>query len=180
MICHGMTDKQTDWLTDGHKHIDWRTDDKTTNEEDDEIVVADVVVVAAVVVANVVVVVVVVEIVVVEILQCMHCRNGTGATGQAFCVLARGRLMWYVYHVIVRICCSHVGGYVLLALVRLCSIACTGLVYKGIGYPIYIHLFLSLARTAACAFNINNWPTIIIVVTYCCTQFQSQLLLVVP
>ena len=28
-----------------------------------------------------------------------HCRNGTGATGQAFCVLARGRLMWYVYHV---------------------------------------------------------------------------------
>ena len=69
MICRGMTDKQTDWLTDGHKHIDWRTDDKTTNEEDDEIVVAesDVVVVAAVVVANVVVVVVVVEIVVVEI-----------------------------------------------------------------------------------------------------------------
>jgi len=72
MICHGMTDKQTDWLTDGHKHIDWRTDDKTTNEEDDEIVVADVVVVAAVVVANVVVVFVVVEIVVVEnFLQCM-------------------------------------------------------------------------------------------------------------
>ncbi len=28
-----------------------------------------------------------------------HCRNGTGATGQAFCVLARGRLVWYVYHV---------------------------------------------------------------------------------
>jgi len=100
MICHGMTDKQTDWLTDGHKHIDWRTDDKTTNEEDDEIVVADVVVVAAVVVANVVVVVVVVEIVVVEIFTVhAHCRNGTGATGQAFCVLARGRLMWYVYHV---------------------------------------------------------------------------------
>ena len=113
MICHGMTDKQTDWLTDGHKHIDWRTDDKTTNEEDDEIVVADVVVVAAVVVANVVVVFVVVEIVVVKIFYSACSLSKWHRSYRAGLLCARS---WAANVVCVpcyaRGRCSLVGGYV--------------------------------------------------------------------